>query len=186
MEWKHPQWPSKKKFKTQPSTGKLMLTVFWNARGSALEHRQDRGTTMWALQWDAYWQARACNSKQMPKTTLEGYCVVAWQCPSTYCCPPCWSAPETAAWSTGSSSVSPDLAPSHYHLFGPLKEELRGRRFTSKWRTQCMRGSLLSRKPFLRASGSLCIDGPSALKDKGAILKNDVKFSFLFALQKKL
>jgi len=26
---------------------------------------------------------------------------------------------------------SPDLAPSDYHLFGPLKEALRGRRFTS-------------------------------------------------------
>ena len=25
----------------------------------------------------------------------------------------------------------PDLAPSDYHLFGPLKEALRGRRFTS-------------------------------------------------------
>ncbi|XP_023715680.1 uncharacterized protein LOC111868870 [Cryptotermes secundus] len=28
-------------------------------------------------------------------------------------------------------SYSPDLAPSDYHLFGPLKEALRGRRFTS-------------------------------------------------------
>jgi hypothetical protein len=38
-----------------------------------------------------------------------------------------------------------------------------------------MRGSLLSRKPsFLRASGSLCNDGPSALKSKGTVLKNDV------------
>jgi hypothetical protein len=26
---------------------------------------------------------------------------------------------------------SPDLAPSDYHLFGPLKDALRGRRFTS-------------------------------------------------------
>jgi histone-lysine N-methyltransferase SETMAR len=57
---------------------------------------------------------------------------------------------------------SPDLAPSDYHLFGPLKEALRGRRFTSD---RCVRGSLLSRKPsFLRASGSLCNDGPSVEK----------------------
>ena len=28
-------------------------------------------------------------------------------------------------------SYSPDLAPSHYHLFGPLKEALMGCRFTS-------------------------------------------------------
>ena len=28
-------------------------------------------------------------------------------------------------------AYSPDLAPSDYHLFGPLKQALRGRRFTS-------------------------------------------------------
>jgi hypothetical protein len=28
MEWKHPQSPGKKKFKSQPSAGKLMLTLF--------------------------------------------------------------------------------------------------------------------------------------------------------------
>ena len=28
MEWKHPGLPVKKKFKTQPSAGKVMLTVF--------------------------------------------------------------------------------------------------------------------------------------------------------------
>jgi hypothetical protein len=68
---------------------------------------------------------------------------------------------------------SPDLAPSDYHLFGPLKEALSG-----------MRGSLLSRKPsFLRVSGSLCNDGPSALKSKGTMLKNDVNVSFLFVLK---
>ena len=46
MEWKHPQSPWKKKFKTQPSAGKLMLTVFWDSRGPVLEHYQERGTTI--------------------------------------------------------------------------------------------------------------------------------------------
>ena len=31
----------------------------------------------------------------------------------------------------GHPPYSPDIAPSDYHLFGPLKEALRGRRFTS-------------------------------------------------------
>ena len=30
MEWKHPGSPAKKKFKTQPSAGKVMLTIFWD------------------------------------------------------------------------------------------------------------------------------------------------------------
>ena len=73
------------------------------------------------VHWDAYWQAEACNSKQMPKTTLKKYYVVARQCLSIYCCPHCWNTPQ----------YSPDLAPFDYHLFGPLKEALRSRRFTS-------------------------------------------------------
>ena len=46
MEWKHPQSPCKEKFKTQPSAGKLMLTVFWDSQAPVLEHYQDRGTTI--------------------------------------------------------------------------------------------------------------------------------------------
>ena len=81
----------------------------------------------------------------------------------------------------------PDLAPSDYHLFGPLKEALRGAidsPRTEKWRKQCMHGSLFSQKPpFWRVSGSLYNDGPSAMKSKGTMLKNDVNVSFLFVLQ---
>jgi hypothetical protein len=48
-----------------------------------------------------------------------------------------------------------------------------------------MCGLLLSRKcSFLWAYGSLCNDGPSTLKNKGTMLKNDVNISFLFVLKK--
>ena len=33
MEWKHPSLPAKKKFKPQPSAGKVMLTIFWSSQG---------------------------------------------------------------------------------------------------------------------------------------------------------
>ena len=46
IEQKPPQSPCKKKFKTQPSTGKLVLTVFWDSQGPVLEHYQERGTTL--------------------------------------------------------------------------------------------------------------------------------------------
>ena len=43
---------------------------------------------------------------------------------------------------------------------------------TKKRRTRYMRGSLLSPKPYFRRTpGSLCNDGPSALKSKGTMLK---------------
>jgi histone-lysine N-methyltransferase SETMAR len=37
---------SKKKFKTQPSAGKVTLTVSWDSQGSTLEHYQERDTTV--------------------------------------------------------------------------------------------------------------------------------------------
>jgi len=34
LEWHHPQSPRKKKFKTTPSAGKVMITIFWDIDGS--------------------------------------------------------------------------------------------------------------------------------------------------------
>jgi hypothetical protein len=45
-EQKQPWSPCKERFKSQRSTGKLMLTVFWDSQGTILEHYQERGTTV--------------------------------------------------------------------------------------------------------------------------------------------
>ena len=41
MEWKHTHSPAKKKFKTHPTAGKLMLTVSWESKGLLLEHYEE-------------------------------------------------------------------------------------------------------------------------------------------------
>jgi hypothetical protein len=52
MESKHPRSPSKRekekkeRFKSQPSTGNLLLIAFWNSRGPVLKYCQERGTTI--------------------------------------------------------------------------------------------------------------------------------------------
>jgi hypothetical protein len=46
MRWKHPSSPVAKKFKTQPSAGELMLTIFWDSQGPILETYLERGTTV--------------------------------------------------------------------------------------------------------------------------------------------
>jgi hypothetical protein len=46
MEWHHPQSPRNKKFKTAPSTGKVMVTVFWDWDGVILVDVIPRGATI--------------------------------------------------------------------------------------------------------------------------------------------
>jgi hypothetical protein len=43
-EWKNLIPPVK--FKTQPLTGNVMLTLFWDSQGPNLEHHRMRGTTV--------------------------------------------------------------------------------------------------------------------------------------------
>ena len=44
MEWKHLSSPVRKKFKTTPSAGKVLLTVFWDAQGVLLLDFLEVGT----------------------------------------------------------------------------------------------------------------------------------------------
>jgi hypothetical protein len=64
MEWKHPGSPTKKKFKTQSSAGKLMLTVFWDSKGPIREDYLEKGCK---LQCFAGQQSEASNSHQTPR-----------------------------------------------------------------------------------------------------------------------
>jgi hypothetical protein len=43
LEWHHPQSPRKKKFKTTPSAGRVMITVFWDIDGVILVDVMARG-----------------------------------------------------------------------------------------------------------------------------------------------
>jgi hypothetical protein len=46
MPSKHPSSLANKKFKTQASTGTVMLTIFWDVNGPILVHFQEKGQTV--------------------------------------------------------------------------------------------------------------------------------------------
>ena len=46
MQWRHPTSPKPKKFKSQKSAAKIMVTVFWNAQGLILVDFMPRGETI--------------------------------------------------------------------------------------------------------------------------------------------
>ena len=51
MQWKHPSPPANKKFKTQASAGKIMLTIFWDVNGPISVHFQEKGQTATSAQY---------------------------------------------------------------------------------------------------------------------------------------
>ena len=46
MEWRHPTSPLSKKFKSQQSAGKVIVTVFWDSVGVILVDFMFKGATM--------------------------------------------------------------------------------------------------------------------------------------------
>jgi hypothetical protein len=46
MAWKRPTSPVAKKFKSQPSAGEVMLTVFWDMEGAILAHFTPKDETV--------------------------------------------------------------------------------------------------------------------------------------------
>ena len=120
MQWKRTSCPSCKKFKSQPSARKLLLTVCW----------------------DCQWQhGNKCKLlRHVRKGTEIGYphkperkvvigCFVTPHCMPSYSTPQHQHHSKTELASSRAPCLSPDLTPSNFHLYGCLKNAVRGRRF---------------------------------------------------------
>lgn len=132
MTWKHPGSPVSKKFKTRPSAGKLMLTVFYYSRGPILEHYTERGSTVTS---DRYCEMLRNNLRPAIRTKRRGLLSQGVILFHDNARPHSTPAKTVEALQDLRFEVlehppySPDLAPSDFYLFGPLKEALRGRQF---------------------------------------------------------
>lgn len=130
MEWHHPQSPVRKKFKTTPSAGKVMVTVFWDIDGVILVDVLPKGGTINSETYiktltklnRRYRRVRPHKDREhllllhdnaRPHTSLQTKEAIDKMCWNILPHPP----------------YSPDLAPSDFHLFGPLKNAIRGTKF---------------------------------------------------------
>ena len=130
MIWKRPPSPPAKKFKVQPSARKLMATVFWDSKGILLVDFLQPGQTINATRYcETLNKLREAVRRKRPGRLSSG---VIFQhdnaTPHTANLTREWL--ETYGWEALSHPPhSPDLAPSDFHLFGPLKRYLGGKRF---------------------------------------------------------
>lgn len=132
-EWRHSSSPKPKKFRTQPSAGKVMLTLFWDEQGIILEHYTPRGTSVTSA---TYSDLLTNHLRPAIKTKRRGLLSAGVLLQHDNARP--HTARATVATITDLKfeclphpPYSPDLAPSDFHLFGPLKEAMGGRKFHS-------------------------------------------------------
>ena len=130
MTWKHPSSPTPKKFKVAHSAKKVMATVFWDVKGVLLVDFLPSGETVNANRYcQTLDKLREAIRRKRPGRLSKG--VILQHDNAT---------PHTAKrtqdwlkrynWETlPHPPHSPDLAPSDFHLFGPLKRHLAGQRF---------------------------------------------------------
>jgi histone-lysine N-methyltransferase SETMAR len=119
-EWRHCILPKPQKFRTQASAGKVMLTLFWDHRGPLVEHYMSKETTVTSA---TYCDLIRNHFKPAIRSKLRGLLCTGVSLQHYN------ARPHTAATIEDMRfeclphpSYSPDLAPSNYHIFGPLKE----------------------------------------------------------------
>ena len=126
MEWHHSDSQRPKKFRGERSTNKLLATVFWDMHGVIAIDFLPRGHTMNSENYIrvlTYLKARI--KRVRPNLAMDE---VLFHHDNA----PCHTNGQTREkiasfwWKTLSHPpYSPDLAPSDYHLFAPLKRHLK-------------------------------------------------------------
>lgn len=133
LEWKHTSSPTRKKFKTQPSAGKVMLTLFWDSQGPIFcDFLEDQRTI------NSQYYCNMLENKVKPaiRTKRRGLLTKGVILLHDNARPHTAQITQQCIQKLGWEILphppySPDLAPSDYHMFGPLKEALRGKKFRS-------------------------------------------------------
>jgi len=130
MQWKHSNSPPPKKFRTQPSAGKIMASIFWDSFGVLFIDYLPHNTTINGQYYAALMDRLRQSIKDKRHGKLaKGVLLLHDNAPAHTA-----RVAQAAIQNCGFEQLrhppySPDLAPSDYYLFRHLKKELRGKRF---------------------------------------------------------
>jgi len=130
-EWRHTSAPKPKKIRIQSSAGKVILTLFWDERGVILEHYTPRGNTVTSA---TYADPLKNHLRPAIKSKRRGLLSTGVLLQHENARP--HNTRSTIATIQDLSfeclphpPYSPDLSPSDFHVFGPLKEAMGGKFF---------------------------------------------------------
>ena len=132
LQWVGPGSPRPKKFKTQPCAGKVMATVFWDAKGVImLDFLPVRSTITGVYYANLLDQLRtAVREKRWGK--LSKGVLLQHDNARVHTCKVAMDAVERNWYELiPHPAYSPDLAPTNFFLFPNLKKDIRGLHFRS-------------------------------------------------------
>ena len=131
-QWVGPGSPRPKKFKTQPSAGKVMATVFWDAQGVImLDFLAKKSTITGAYYANLLDQLRPVIREKRRGKLSKGI-LLQQDNARVHTCKIAMDAVERNGYELiPHPTYSPDLAPSDYFLFPNLKKDIHGRHFQS-------------------------------------------------------
>jgi len=126
MEWRHLYSPSKKA-KTVPSAAKVMGAVFWDAEGLILAKFLEPGQAITAARYvQTLHKLRHALHDKRPGRNI----IILHDSARPHTARLTSEAITKMRWEVlPHPSYSPDLAPSNYHLFGFVKDQLRGQHY---------------------------------------------------------
>ena len=129
-QWKHASSPPPRKFRTQPSAGKIIATIFWDSNGLLLIDYLPAKTTMNG-EYYANLLLKLHNAiKQKRRGMLTaGVWLLHDNAPVRKSMIAQQAIHECGFLQLDHPAYSPDLAPSDYYLFRNLKSYLRGQRY---------------------------------------------------------
>lgn len=137
MQWIKRGEPPPKKFKTQPSAGKVLATIFWDAEGILMIDYMPPKTTITGIYYaEVLRKLKKAIREKRPRKVRKKILLLHDNAPVHKA-----NVAQAALKDCGFVEIphppySPDLAPSDYFLFPNLKKTLRGRKFSSDYEVQ--------------------------------------------------
>ena len=132
MQWKHASSPPPKKAKVVSSAGKVMASVFWDAKGVVLVDYLEKGQTINGEYYsNLLRQLREAVKKKRPGKLTKGVLFHQDNAPVHKSVVAMATLHDCGFELIQHPPYSPDLAPSDFHLFPNMKKDLAGKRYHS-------------------------------------------------------
>ena len=131
-QWVGPGSQRLKKFKTQPSAGKVMATVLWDAKGVIMLDFLPKRSTITGVYYANLLDQLRTNIHENVRGKLSKGVLLQQDNGRVHTCKVAMDAVEQNVYELiPHPAYSPDLAPSHFFLFPNLKKDIRGLHFRS-------------------------------------------------------